>query len=146
MFKVIGMCAMCLVTQSCPTLCDSTDCRPPGSSVQGDSPGKNTGVGCHACLQGIFPIQGSNPGIPHCRLILYHLNHKGSQTVSFWLCTSAEFYVNVIQSSTKSTTQQKCIYFRKHCWLDLHGSMVEYIFVNSNKTIELSIEWKLKRQ
>ena len=98
MFKVIGMCAVCLVTQSCPTLCDSTDCRPPGSSVQGDSPGKNTGVGCHACLQGIFPIQGLNPGLPHCRPILYHLNHMGSQTVSFWLCTSAEFYVNVIQA------------------------------------------------
>ena len=98
MFKVIGMCAVSLVTQSCPTLCDSTDCRPPGSSVQGDSPGKNTGVGCHACLQGIFPIQGLNPGLPHCRPILYYLNHKGNQTVSFWLCTSAEFYVNVIQT------------------------------------------------
>ena len=37
------------------------DCRLPGSSVHGDSPGKNTGVGCHALLQGIFPTQGSNP-------------------------------------------------------------------------------------
>ena len=35
------------------------DCSPPGSSVLGDSPGKNTGVGCHALLQGIFPTQGS---------------------------------------------------------------------------------------
>jgi len=35
---------------------------PPGSSVQGDSPGKNTGMGCHALLQGIFPTQGLNPG------------------------------------------------------------------------------------
>ena len=104
MFKVIGMRSVCLVTQCCPTLCDSMDCRPPGSSVQGDSPGMNTGVGCHACLQGLFPIQGSNPGLPHCRRILCHLNYKGSQTVSFWLFTSAELYVNVIQSSTKSTT------------------------------------------
>ena len=46
---------------------------PPGSSVHGDSPGKNSGVGCHALLQGIFPTQGSNPGLPHCQLILYHL-------------------------------------------------------------------------
>ena len=38
--------------QSCPTLCDPMDDRPPGSSVHGDSPGKNTGVGCHALLQG----------------------------------------------------------------------------------------------
>ena len=37
------------------------DCSPPGSSVHGDSAGKNTGVGCHALLQEIFPIQGSNP-------------------------------------------------------------------------------------
>ena len=60
-------CAVCLVTQLCPTLCDPMDCSPPGSSVHGDSPGKNTGVGYHALLQGIFPTQGSNPGLPHCK-------------------------------------------------------------------------------
>uniref|UniRef100_A0A8B9YL87 Nucleophosmin n=1 Tax=Bos mutus grunniens TaxID=30521 RepID=A0A8B9YL87_BOSMU len=37
-----------------------------------------TGVGCHALLQGIFPTQGSNPGLLHCRQILYHLSHQGS--------------------------------------------------------------------
>ena len=67
---------LCLVTQSCPTLCDPMDWSPPGSSVPGDSPGKNIGVGCHALLQGIFPTQGSNPGFPHCRRILYHLSHQ----------------------------------------------------------------------
>ena len=46
---------------------DPMDCSPPGSSVHGDSPGKNAGVGCHVLLQGIFPIQGSNPGLLHCR-------------------------------------------------------------------------------
>ena len=51
------------------------DCSPPGFSVPGDSPGRNTGVGCHDLLQGIFPTQGSNPGLPHCRWILYCLNH-----------------------------------------------------------------------
>ena len=54
-------------------------CSPPGSSVHGDSSGKNTGVDCHALLQGIFPNQGSNPGLPHCSWILYHLNHQGSE-------------------------------------------------------------------
>ena len=68
---------VCLIDQSCPTLCNPVDYSPPGSSVQGDSPDKNTGVGCHALLQGIFPIQGSNPGLPHCRWILYGLNHQG---------------------------------------------------------------------
>ena len=58
---------VCLVIQLCPTLCTPMDCSPPCSSVHGDSPDKNTGVGCHALLQGIFPTQGSNPGLPHCR-------------------------------------------------------------------------------
>ena len=40
-----------------------------------DSPGKNTGMGCYALLQGIFPTQRSNPGLLHCRGILYHLSH-----------------------------------------------------------------------
>ena len=43
-----------------------------------DSPGKNTGVGCHCLLQGIFPTQESNPSLLHCRQILYHLSHQGS--------------------------------------------------------------------
>ena len=42
------------------TLCNPMDRSPPGSSVHGDSPGRNTGVGCLALLQGIFPTQGSN--------------------------------------------------------------------------------------
>ena len=41
-------------------------------------PGKNTGVGSHSLLQGIFPTQGSNLGLLHCRQILYHLSHQGS--------------------------------------------------------------------
>ena len=65
--------------QSCPTLCKPMDCGPPGSSVHGDSPGRNTGVGCCALLQEIFPTQGPNPGHLHCRQILYHLSHQGSK-------------------------------------------------------------------
>ena len=73
---------LCLDTQSCLTLCDPRDHRLPGSSVHGDSPHKNTGVGCRAFLQGFFTIQGSNPGLPHCRQILYQLSHQGSPTIS----------------------------------------------------------------
>ena len=76
---------LCLVTQSCPTLCDPMDCSLPASSVHGDSPGKNNGVGCHALLQGIFPTSGSNPGLPHCRSIIYHLSHKGSPRRLEWV-------------------------------------------------------------
>ena len=69
---------LCLIAQSCPTLCHPMDYNPPGSSVLGDSPGKNTGVGCHAFLQQIFPAQGLNPGLSRCRQILYHLSLQGS--------------------------------------------------------------------
>ena len=50
-----------LVARSCLTLSDPMDWSPPGSSVHGDSPGKNTGLSCHALLQEIFPT----PGLPH---------------------------------------------------------------------------------
>ena len=73
---------MCvLVTQFCLILCDPMDCSPPGSSVHGDFPGRITGMGCHALLQGIFLIQGSNPRLLHflhCKCILYPLNHLRS--------------------------------------------------------------------
>ena len=68
----------CFVVQSYSILCDPMDCILPGSSVQGNSPGKNTGVGCHALLQGIFPTQGYNPGLPNCRQILCRLSHQRS--------------------------------------------------------------------
>ena len=59
------------VTQSCLTLCDPMDCP-------WDSPGQDTGGGSCSLLQGIFPTQGSNPGLPHCRQILYCLSYQGS--------------------------------------------------------------------
>ena len=64
------------VSQSCLTPCN------PWTSTRllcpWNSPGKNTGVGCHFLLQGIFPTQGSNLGLVHCRQMLYHLSHQGS--------------------------------------------------------------------
>ena len=82
---------LCLVAQSCLTLCycmdcslpDSLDCSPLGSSVHGDSPGKLEG--CHALLQWIFPTKGSNPGLPKCRRILYRLTHQRSPWVPEWV-------------------------------------------------------------
>ena len=60
-FLSVDACLCAKSFQSCLTLCNPMDCSPPGSSVHEDSPGKNTGVGCHALLQGIFLTQGSNP-------------------------------------------------------------------------------------
>ena len=76
---------LCVVAQPCPTLYDPMDCSPPGFSVRGDSPGKYTGMGCHALLQGIFPTQGLDPGLPHCRQSLYRLNHQGSPRILEWV-------------------------------------------------------------
>ena len=78
MVSVLCWCAMCLVTQLCLTLCDPMDCTPPDSSVHGDSSGKNTGVGCHALLQGIFLTQEWNLGLLNCRQILHRVSQQGS--------------------------------------------------------------------
>ena len=69
---------MCLlVDQLCPTLYDPTDCSLPGSWDWRlmPTPVKNTGGGCHSLLQGIFPTRGLNPGLLHCRQILYQLSY-----------------------------------------------------------------------
>ena len=50
-----------------------------------NSPGQNSGVGSLSLFQGTFPIQGSNPGLPHCRQILYQLSHKGSPRILVWV-------------------------------------------------------------
>ena len=57
---------------------DPLDCSLLGSSVCGIFSGKTAGVGRHFLLQGIFPTQGSNPGLLHCRQNLYRLGYKGS--------------------------------------------------------------------
>ena len=77
------------ITRSCPTLCDPINCRS-GSSVHGILQVKNTGMGCHALLQRIFPTQGSNPCLPHCRWILYQLSYQGSPRILEWVaCPSS---------------------------------------------------------
>ena len=63
------------MAQSCPILCNLMGCSLPSSW---NFPGKNTGAGCHFLLQGIFPTQGSNLGLLHCRQTLYCLSHQGS--------------------------------------------------------------------
>ena len=67
------------VTQSCPTL------RIHGLYSPWNSPGQNTGVGSLSLFQGVFPTQGLNPGLPHCRHILYQLSHQGSPWILEWV-------------------------------------------------------------
>ena len=83
------------VPQLCPTLQVCMDCSPPGSSVHGDSPGKNTGVGCHFLLQEIFSTQGSNLGLGRLFTLwaTREAQGKGSQEgrLSFFLKGWIEF-------------------------------------------------------
>ena len=59
--------------------------RPHGLYSPWNSPGQNSGVSRLCLLQGIFPSQGSNPGLPHCRRILYQLSHQGSPRILEWV-------------------------------------------------------------
>ena len=72
-----------LVTQSRPTLWDPMDCSPPGPWEFSRQEYWN-GLPC-SLFQGMFPTQGLKPGLPHCRQILYHLNHHGSPRILEWV-------------------------------------------------------------
>ena len=63
----------------------ATSLSPHGLDSPWNSPGQNTGVGSLFLLQGIFPTQGLNPGLPHCRRILYQLSHQGSPGIVEWV-------------------------------------------------------------
>ena len=65
---MLTLCAVCLVTQSCPTLCNPMGCSPPGSSAHGIPPGENTGGSCHFLLPGILEAQGSNLSLLHWQM------------------------------------------------------------------------------
>ena len=71
-FQQMCCAVLCSVLQSFLTLCDPMDSSLPGSSVHGNSPGNNTGVGCYFLLQGIFPTQWSNPRLLH--LLYWQVN------------------------------------------------------------------------
>ena len=70
-----------------------------------NSPGQNTGVGSLFLLQGIFPTQESNPGLLHCRRILYQLSHKGNPRVLQWIAYS----FSRGSSQPRNRTQVSCL-------------------------------------
>ena len=98
-----------LVTQSCPTLWSHMDCSPPGSSVNGILQARMLEwVAISFLLQGIFLTQGWNPGLLHCRWILYHLNHRESPVPTqqpMFSCLGATAQVNAFShlASTEQT-------------------------------------------
>ena len=90
------------VIQSCSTLCD------PMTKQSMEFSGQKTGVGSLSLLQGIVPTQGSNPGLPHCRQILYQLSHQGNPV---------EYY---------SAIKKNEILPFVTTWMDLEGIMLSY--------------------
>ena len=74
---------LCLVAQLYPTLCDPMDCSPPVFLCPWDFPGKNTGVGWHALLQGVFPTQGLNPLLLHWQVGTLPLALPGKPQLQF---------------------------------------------------------------
>ena len=112
-----------LVTQSCPTLCNPMDYGPPGSSVGGDSPGKNTGVCYCAPLQGIFLTQGSNPNV----LSLLHW-----QQVSLPLVPPGKLAWNRITACRRDTSLSQNRHSDNSKQQDLKVTMDKfYIFVHT---------------
>ena len=97
------MCVHCSVMSDCLW---PMDCSPLGSSVHGDSPGKNIGMGCYSLLQGIFATQGSNLGLPHCRQILYHLSQQGSPSG-----------IVAIRLSKPLNVDGLCVERKQECWV-----------------------------
>ena len=125
-----------LVTQSCPTLCKPIDCSPPGSSVHGsfqarilkwvaisssrddfvdcpwNSLGRNIGVGCHSLCQGIFPTQGLNSGLLHCRQVKKpscNAGDTGSILVKELRSHTAKKQLSLHATTRESVPQGSCL-------------------------------------
>ena len=102
------------VIQSCLTLWDSMDCIVHELYSPWNSPGQNTRVGSLSLLKGIFPIEGLNPGLPHCRWILYQLSYQGSLEKVIWW-----------QSEVKVT--QSCLTLCDPMDYTVHGNLLARI-------------------
>ena len=96
---------MLCCAQSCQTLCDPMDFSPPDSSVHEDSLGKNTGVGCHALLQWIFPTQGVEPSCPALEADSFCLSHQGSPRILEWVAYTS----SRVSFQPRNRTRISCI-------------------------------------
>ena len=125
--------------ESCSVVSDSY--QPFGLYSPWNSPGQNTGVGSHSLLQGIFPTQGSNPGLPHCRRILYQLSHQGSYHLV--ILHSIIFTVLINLNCLLPFYSQNCqlhylkyLTFVKHifCQPSLKKALRRYFLINERTT------------
>ena len=118
------------VAQSCQTLWD------PMNNTVNASPGQNIGVGSLSFLQEISPTQGSNPGLLHCRQILYQLSHKGSPRILGWVA----YPFSSRSSRPRNRTGVSCIagrFFTNWAMRDAKSSHYSHSAHNQN-SIDLS--------
>ena len=85
LFSVLLILFWLMYSTCCSRSVVSDSWQPHGLYSPWNSPGQNTGVGSCFLLQGIFPTQGSNPGLPHCRWILYHQSHQVNPWILEWV-------------------------------------------------------------
>ena len=106
-------------------------------TVHGISPGQNTEVGSFSLSQRVFPVQGSNPGLPRCRRGLYQLNHKESPRILVWVaypfsrgssrprnwtwvsCTAGRFFTSwgIREALKKQSAFPECLLYARAVWM-----------------------------
>ena len=128
----------------------SNSLRPHGLYSPWNSLGQNTGVGSCALLQGIFPTQGSNPGLPYCRLILYQLSHKGSPRILKWVqFSSIQSLSNVQLFVTPWTAAHQASLSITNSWSLLKFRSIESVMPSNHLILYCPIAFPkkgLKRQ
>ena len=97
--------SLCLVAQPCPTLCDPMDFSPPGSSGHGIPQVRTLEWVATPFSRGIFPTQGSNPCLLHCRQLFYCLSHQGSPRILEWVA----YPFSRVSSLFRNQTGVSCI-------------------------------------
>ena len=129
--------------ESCSVMSDSL--QPHGLYSPWNSLGQNTGMGSLSLLQGIFPTQGSNPGLPHCRKILYQLSHKGSPRVLEW----GAYLFSSGSSRPRNRTRVSCIaggFFTSWATREARDSHMEQIWAVHHGTNPKYFDLQTKRE
>ena len=126
-------------SENCSVLSDSFWAH--GLYSPWNSPGQNTGEGSLSFLQGIFPTQGSNPGLLHCRQILYQLSHEGSLRILEWVA----YLFSSRSSWPKHWTRVSCITTR-FLTTELSGSQLKNASRYKCSVLSCSVVWTITRQ
>ena len=129
------------VAQSGPTLCNPVDTR---LLCPWDFLGKSTEVGYHFLFQGIFPTQGSNPGLPYCRQMVYHLSHqgraaRGPASQRKWECDPNEDFTLILSMDTLPRKSLLPVLTRKQFKLHDYQEFCLFLFTKMSQVSSIFI-------